>query len=207
MSGSGQEAVRGDAGHSRSGARCPACAGELRVDAKVCPWCGFSAGKTAEWFPGSPPPMMPVLDAASMWGGDEVMLIEKTAAKLMSKFPQFRWYVCTLALPRDTALTTFGYWMMNASPLSVGETEYERGWSVLLLLDAESGNATAVPGYSAEAWLGDEDLEFALGAMGKSWRAGRSAEGVVRFFKRCQDRLELTWRRRVSKSRGRRNRR
>jgi hypothetical protein len=139
------------------------------------------------------PPLMPLLDAAGIWNHADVRKIEAASHKLHRRYPQFRWHVCSVVLPRGTSLPLFGFWMLNVCPFYIHETARERAWAVLLLLDAGSGQAAVIPGYSAERWLGDEDWRKILATMAGPWKAGQAGAAVLRFFETASRFLDQSW--------------
>jgi hypothetical protein len=147
-------------------------------------------------FPDPAPPFMPLLDAAGIWNHEDVRKIEEARRKLRGTHPQFQWHVCSVMLPPGTSLPLFGFWMLNACPLYAGETAQERAWAVLLLIDARGSRAAVIPGYSAEAWLGDADWVEALSAMSVSWKAGHAGGAVLRFFETSARLLNRSWKKR-----------
>ena len=172
---------------------CPACSEVIPLDAKWCPACHFSGADTMERFTDPPPPLKPVLDAAGIWTKLEIRTIESARQKLSRRFPQFRFHVLSVSLPEETSLPVFAFWLLNASPLGLDETAEDRAWSVMLLIDADSGRSAVVPGYSAERWLGDSDWEKALCSMGACWRVGQTAGAVKRFFQTSLSLMEQSW--------------
>ncbi len=146
-----------------------------------------------EMFPGRPPPLLPLLDAAGLWNAAETHRIETAAGKLRRRFPQFHFHVCSVMLPAETSLPAFGFWLLNTSPFYVNETAEDRAWAVLLLINAGTGKAAVVPGYSAERWLGDDDWTTILGSMAASWRASKPTESVIRFFETATTLLARAW--------------
>ena len=188
------------------GPACPSCGERIPADAKWCPSCRFTGGDTMKLFPESPPPLLPVLDAAGIWSEADVRVIEIASGKMRRRYPQFHWHVCTVVLPPETSLSVFGFWLLNACPFYVNESAEDRAWSVLLVINTATGEAAVVPGYSAEHWLDDEDWKKVLSSMGSKWKAGETAQAVVRFFRSCTEFLDHSWkvrgvvRRRKSKS-------
>ncbi len=182
---------------------CPACGVTLKVDSKWCSACNFTGANTVAMFPDSPPPLLPILDAAGIWNDADIRKIEAAREKVRSRFPQLHWRVCTVSLPVGTALPVFGFWLLNTCPLHGFETPEERAWTVLLLIDVESGQAAAIPGYAAEPCLGDADWQDILGTMTAPWQAGNTAEAVVGFFKNSRSRLEESWKRTGSRRKNR----
>jgi hypothetical protein len=172
---------------------CPSCGSGLSADAGWCAACHFTGSDTMLLFPDPPPPLMPLFDAASIWNPDDVKTIETAREKLHRRFPQFHFQVCTVMLPAEMKLPVFGFWLLNVSPLDENETEEDRAWTVLLLINANTGDAAVIPGYAAERWLSDDDWETALSSMLKAWRSGKSATAVARFFETSAAFLEHAW--------------
>lgn len=176
------------------GCVCPSCAASIDASATRCPSCGFTGGDTIDLFSDEAPPLLPVLDAVGLWSKADVERIETAREKVRRRFPQIHWRVCLVDLPPDTRLPVFGFWLMNVSEKYVNESDDERAWTVLLLIDASSGRAAVVPGYAAEGCMDDADWRKILIAIKPLWRAGRSAEAVVRFFETASGFLEHSWR-------------
>lgn len=174
---------------------CPACSASLKSDAKWCPSCQFTGSRTLELFSDSPPPLLPILDAVGIWNDKDSKKITAAHKKIQHRFPQLSWRVCTVRLPDKTALPAFGFWLLNACPLLEKETTEDRAWTVLLLIDIESGQAAAIPGYAAENCLTDSEWASALVAMAVPWAAGETATAVVEFFENCHSLLDASWKR------------
>jgi RNA polymerase subunit RPABC4/transcription elongation factor Spt4 len=174
---------------------CPACGATLKVDSKWCPSCNFTGGDTIAMFSDSPPPLLPILDAAGIWKESELGKIEAARDSLQKRYPQLHWRVCTVCLPPDTRLPLFGFWLLNACPLYEKETTEERAWTVLLLIDTTSDQAAAIPGYAAETCLGDGDLQKILASMTSLWESGKTTDAVISFFKTCRTLLDESWKR------------
>ena len=172
---------------------CPSCGAEVSADAKWCASCNFTGAYSMVMFPGPPPPLMPVLDAAGLWSAGDVSRIETARGILRGRFPQFHFNVCTVMLPSETKLPVFGFWLLNASPLNVEESAEDRAWTVLLLINARTGQAAVVPGYSAEPWLSDEEWTKVLSHMAPRWKAGNSAGAVAAFFESSAVFLDRAW--------------
>ena len=162
---------------------CPACGGPLKPDSKWCPTCNFTGGDSIRFFPDSPPPLLPILDAAEIFTEADTRKIERVREAIGKRFPQFRWRVCSVNLPQETRLSLFGFWLLNASPLAENETSDERTWTVLLLINANTGQAAVILGYAAEPFLSDDDWKNALSSMASDWQAGNPSKAVGCFFK------------------------
>jgi hypothetical protein len=174
---------------------CPACGGPLKADAKWCPACNFTGGDSMAMFSESPPPLLPILDAAGLLKEEDIRKIESARETLRRRFPQFQWRVCTVSLPQDTSLPLFGFWLLNACPLHASESADERAWTILLLINADSGQAAAVPGYAAEPFLSDDEWKSIISSMAEPWQARQPAEAIVSFFNNTRRQLDFAWKR------------
>lgn len=134
-------------------------------------------------FTDSPPPLLPILDAAGIFMEADTRKIVKAREAIGRRFPQFRWRVCSVNLPLETRLSLFGFWLLNACPLDTNETANERAWTVLLLINANTGQAAVIPGYAAEPFLSDDGWNTALATMAPAWQVGNPSEAVVCFLK------------------------
>lgn len=184
---------QGDTRRPAGSAACPACGGALAADAARCPACGFTGEDSLRMFPHSPPPLLPILDAANLWNSTDQRKIEAAREKVRRQFPQFRFHFCSVALAEDISLPAFGFWMLNVSPLYVNETADDRAWSVLLLVNASNGAMSVTTGYAAERWLGDDEWRKILWSMAPAWKAGEAGEAVVRFLESTATFLTHTW--------------
>lgn len=172
---------------------CPACGAGLKLDSNWCPGCGFTGGDTVAMFPDNPPPFLPILDAAGILKPGDVHQIEVARESLRRRFPQFRWWICSVILPPETRLPVFGFWLLNVCPLGEGETADDRASTVLLLINADSGQAAVIPGYAVESCLSDDSWKAVLTTMTGPWQAGRPAEAIIRFFTNTRSHLEGAW--------------
>ena len=136
---------------------CPSCAGPLKPDSNWCPNCHFTGSTCMEIFPDPPPPLLPILDAAGLFNDRDLRKIESARSAMHARFPQFRWKICSLFLPPEKRLPLFGFWLLNVCPFHGDETDEERAWTVLLLINAANGQVAAVPGYAAEPFLSDDE--------------------------------------------------
>ncbi len=172
---------------------CPACGGPLKADSNWCPACNFTGADTFVLFPDPPPPLLPILDAAGILTDDGIQKIESAREKIGRRFPQFQWRICSVCLPKETSLPVFGFWLLNACPLHPGETAENRAWTILLLINAATGQAAVIPGYSAEPFLSSDEWKSILSNMINPWRAKNPVEAILRFLKCSRTQLELVW--------------
>lgn len=174
---------------------CPSCKGPLKQDSKWCPACGFTGSHTVDLFPDPPPPLLPILDAVGLLSTDDVSKVEASRDKLRRRFPQFHWRICIVDPPEKTNLPVFGFWLLNVCPLGPEETNEDRAWTVLLLINTGTGEAAIIPGYAAEPFLSDDEWKRRLATMVEPWRAGKPADAITLFFKNTHLQLELAWKR------------
>lgn len=174
---------------------CPACCRPVEPGARTCSECHFSADVALAIFPGPPPPLLPVLDAADLLTEKGRTDAERAIAGMRLRFPQIHWRICTVHLPRSTRLPLFGFWLLNACALEDGESADDRAWTILLLLDAGSGRAAVIPGYAAERYLSDRGWESLLAKMKVRWELGDAAGAVTAFFQAARRELDRVWKR------------
>ncbi len=174
---------------------CPSCYGSLKPDTKWCPTCNFTGNDSTAMFPDPPPPLLPLLDAAGLLKADDIRKIETARDRLRRRFPQFHWRICTVSLPVDTRLSLFGFWLLNVCPLYDQETLADRNSTVLLLINADTGQAAVVPGYAVEPFLSDEEWKAILRTMIEPWKSGNPSAAILQFFKSSRRHLDLSWKR------------
>lgn len=174
---------------------CPACGGPLKADSNWCPGCNFTGGDTMKMFPDPSPPLLPILDAAGILKENDVRKIESARDGLVRRYPQFHWRICTVILPPESSLSLFGFWLLNACPLDAGETADDRASTILLIINANTGQAAVIPGYAAESCLSDDAWKAILSTMSAAWQAGKAAEAIIRFFECARSHLDRAWKR------------
>ncbi len=174
---------------------CPSCGRPVKPDSKWCPGCHFTGAHTLELFPTDPPPLLPLLDAAGILTDDAKRKITATRELLMRRFPQFKWRICTISIPAETSMPLFGFWLLNACPLDKDESEKDRRWTVLLLINADTGKAAVVPGYAAEPFLSDDEWKSILVGMTHAWQRGDAGRAIVQFLEDSRKQLARAWKR------------
>lgn len=172
---------------------CPACQTHIGP-VERCPNCHFTGSDTMAMFGGSPPPVAPVNDLAGLWDEAALKAIAKARKRANGRFPQFRWSLCSMHLPPETNLRLYGFWMLNAYPLAEDESENNRLWTVLLLINAAANKAAVIPAYAAEPWLGSDQWDKLLAGMSPSWKNGDSGRAAAGFIHSSVGLLESAWR-------------
>jgi len=178
-----------------SSVACPSCHAKLEREARWCESCGFTGARSLEMFGDSPPPLLPLLDVADLWNEKQQRKIEAAVKIFNKRFPQINWRICAVALGPGVSLPMFGFWLMNVCPLMPDETAADREWTVLLLVNANSGQASVTTGYSAEVWLSDEMWDNALAETADPFARGRPDQAVVLFLNRAREHFEKAWKR------------
>lgn len=174
---------------------CPSCHAKVDRESKWCESCGFTGQQTIGMFGGNAPPLSRLLDVADVWNEAGKARIDSLVDGMSERFPQIKWSICTVSLPPGTRLEVFGFWLMNAGPMRENETVEDRLWTVLLVIDADTGRASVTPGYRAETWLSDEMWDAALHEVPRLFRDGNPVGAVVQFFETTGLLLEKAWRR------------
>lgn len=172
---------------------CPACGGKLDRESPYCPTCSFTGAKTLDMFGDNPPPLLPLLDVADIWSVKDQRAIKIAVSRFNRRFPQIRWRICGVALGDEVSLPLFGFWLLNVSPLSEGETVDERSWTVLLVVDAQTRRASVTAGYRAEVWLSDDMWEKALAETKEPFRRGDQGLAITSFLKASHALFEKAW--------------
>lgn len=172
---------------------CPACQTILGTVDR-CPNCHFTGADTMGMFEGEAPPIEPVTDLAELWDEDDLKQILRARKRVMGRFPQFRWSICTVNLPAEANLRLYGFWMLNVNALRADESETDRLWTILLLINAAANKAAAIPAYAAEPWLGNDQWDKALASMVPAWKVGAYGRGVADFLASATLLLESSWR-------------
>ncbi|MFT4175851.1 MAG: hypothetical protein QM627_04275 [Luteolibacter sp.] len=172
---------------------CPACGTSIETTSTHCPRCHFTGADTMKLFPGGAPPLLPVLDVASVWNAAGLRAIEAARSKVEKRFPQFRWHFVAVEMPAATSLNLLGFWLLNASPLTPPETANQRAWSVVVVINRTNGQATVAPGYAAEPWVTPSAWQDALAAMKPFWRIGESGKAAAAFLDAAARILEREW--------------
>lgn len=174
---------------------CPSCQIRIERDTKWCEACGFTGSKSMEMFGETPPPLLPILDVADLWTTKEQKKIASAVKAFGKRFPQFQWRICAVTLGAEVSLPVFGFWLLNVCPLNEDETDEDREWTVLFLVDGKTGNTSVTTGYRAEVWLSDDDWNLALTEASAAMRLGDTLQAVTQFLKTTRKNMEQAWKR------------
>lgn len=174
---------------------CPSCQIRIERDTKWCEACGFTGSKSIEMFGETPPPLLPILDVADLWTPKEQKKITSAVKAFKKRFPQINWRICAVSLGADVSLPVFGFWLLNVCPLNEGETDEDREWTILFLVDGKTGNVSLTNGYRAEVWLSDENWGSALAEASSALRQGDTLHAVTNLLSAARGMFEKAWKR------------
>lgn len=168
---------------------CPSCLQRFKEQREQCPRCGFDAHAAVRRFPYTPPVLDRFMDHAGVT--DEKLRADVTAAAdvLARRFPQIGFYFCLVNLEQSASLSEFGFWMMNACRLQQGQTETDRAWSILLLVDVEGGTVSVTPGYAVEAFMEDSGWEGLLKEISPQLQRGDYREALLGYLQGAESLL------------------
>jgi hypothetical protein len=145
-----------------------------------------------ELFPYAPPELSPILDLVGVLSAGGLTAIQAEMKRSLKRYPQFQWRVVLAALPSEMSLPLFGFWLINACPLGAEETPKQRAWTVLLVVNTSTEQASVVSGYAAEPYISDEIWKNTLLEVSKFWKAENPALAIVRFLKMSRKQIGLT---------------
>ncbi len=135
---------------------CPGCRAIVAESVDQCPQCGYSGHSAVEKFPFAAPALERYLDPNEHFSGADREVIDRSLDDLAKRFPQPRFCFCVVDLEEETDPREFGFWMLNASPVSGPDEEKLRPWTILLVIDNANGRASITSGYAIEPFLNEE---------------------------------------------------
>jgi hypothetical protein len=177
------------------GVSCPSCHAKLEREAKWCEGCGFTGAETLRMFGERAPELQPILDPAGIWSEKGRKMIGAELRALGKRFPQIKWRICLIALEADVNMPLFGFWLFNASPLAPGESAEDRAWTILLVVDSNTGRTSVTTGYRTEVWLSERMWLTTLAVMAEPLGKGLADLAVVNFLKRARKLFDTAWER------------
>ncbi len=169
--------------------RCPACrAPAIEIDA-ACRQCGFSLEAADRAF-GMPPALQrPIDDAGGLLGAVARKRALAAIATLESRFPQLRLAAVLAAVPNQTPLSAFAFWLFNRGQLSGAMEKGGDNHLVLLLIDTHTHQAAAMLGYGLEPFMQESHLHSCLLAAGPSLKHQRHGQAIEAFVRELDRQL------------------
>jgi uncharacterized membrane protein YgcG len=158
--------------------KCPACGNSLDAPAAVCPSCKFSLRRLDTRFGSVPLHSRYLTDRASSLTRAEAKRLGDQLQRFEKKFPQSVFSVFVTDLPAGTSISEYAFWLANRAQFGSVEAVGEYNFDLLLVIDADTGNAALTVGYGLEKIISEEDLNVALTAALPSLRGGQLERGI-----------------------------
>lgn len=160
---------------------CPECHANIKEPVKHCPRCGYSGQSAVKKFPFEAPAISRYMDPDQHLSEADRKTIDGGLKELAKRFSQPRFCFCLVDLDKSTDLREFGFWLLNASPLTSAEEEKLRPWTILVLIDDTNARASITTGYAIEPFL-NEDRWASLLLLERSYFLSRSYGAAISKF-------------------------
>lgn len=169
--------------------RCPACqAPATEIDA-ACRQCGFSLEAADRAF-GIPPALQrPIDDGANLLGTVARKRVLTAIGAVEKSFPQLRVAVVLAAVPQQTPLSAFAFWLFNRGQLSGALEKGGENRLVLLLIDTHSSQCAAMMGYGLEPFMKESHLQTCLQAAAPGLKSGKHGQAIEAFARELDRQL------------------
>lgn len=169
--------------------KCPACGNMLDAPADACPVCKFSLRRLDPKFGTVPLHGHYLTDRASSLTQGEANRLGKLLRRFEKKFPQSVFSVFVTDLPAGTNISEYAFWLANRAQFGSVEAVGENNFNLLLVVEADTGNAALIVGYGLEKIISEDDLNAALTAALPALRQGRLERGIRRCVEEVTTRL------------------
>jgi hypothetical protein len=127
-----------------------------------------------------------VTDTAGVLSHGDMERVNLTLNRFEERFPQLFVAVYCGALPPQTSLRQFGFWLLNRAAICDLEATRPNENGALLILDTHGLSAAFVPGYFLECYADERDMARVLEAGRRDFHRGLWAGGI------CATVAELT---------------
>lgn len=154
--------------------RCPFCHSAGREGIEQCPECGFSLAEVQRVF-GVPSGLEPGLnDRQRIFSRGERKSVARALEAFQRKFPQCRFSIVTESCPSpELPLVVYGFWLFNTSGICRKLDRAGDNHDLLLVIDADAGQACLLIGYGLEPFVGPETIAGILEAANDELADGR----------------------------------
>ncbi|HEX2750724.1 MAG TPA: TPM domain-containing protein [Verrucomicrobiales bacterium] len=119
-----------------------------------------------------------VTDAAGVLTDGEVMRLDAALREFEARFPQLFAAVYCGALPQQTGLRQFGFWLLNRAAVCELDVTRPNEHGALIVIDTHGRAAAVVLGYFLECYLDERDCQRVLEAGRRDFHRGLWAAGV-----------------------------
>ncbi len=158
--------------------KCPACGNNLDAPEPMCPACKFTLRRLDAKFGTVPLHSHYLTDRASSLTSAEAARLGKLLHRFENKFPQSVFSVFVTDLPAGTNVGEFAFWLANRAQFGSLEAVGEYNFDLLLVVEADTGNAALIVGYGLERIILEDDLNVALTAALPALRDGKLECGI-----------------------------
>ena len=137
-----------------------------------------------------------VTDAAGVLSESDIERIELKLVQFETVFPQLFAIVYCGALPPQTSLRQFGFWLLNRAAVCELEVTRANDHGAIFVIDTHGRSAAFVLGYFLECYLDERDVRAVLEAGRQEFHRGFWAAGVFL----CLHELTVRLRRRAAEA-------
>lgn len=169
--------------------RCPYCKSAVETSPATCPRCGISLEKVIRFFGAVPPIIDGISDDAGVFTVHGKRRIKSAAVELAIRFPQTGFTVVTSALPKDTSIGVYAFWIFNEASVTRKVDRGSNNFGILLTLDPTYGRSSLMVGYGLEPYLSETDLDEIIAAAKPFFEMGKYASGVERVIDALRETL------------------
>ena len=158
--------------------KCPACAQTIAEPVPVCPACKFTLRRLDSKFGTVPLHTRYLTDRASRLTLDEVARLRELLRRFENKFPQSPFSVFVTDFPTETNIREFTFWLANRARFGFAEATGPENFDLLLVIEAETGNAALTVGYGLEKFISEDDLNGVLNRALPALSRGELEDGI-----------------------------
>ena len=130
-----------------------------------------------------------VTDAAGVLSEPELDRLNEALVEYERQFPQLFATVYCGALPQQSSLRQFGFWLLNRAAVCDVDATRPNEHGTALVLDIHGRAAFLLHGYLVECYLSDADNAWILKKGQRAWNQGRWADGILAVLEAMSDRL------------------
>ena len=156
--------------------KCPRCVQTVHGNEDACIHCGYSLAVPDAAMGADPVLLDHVTDAARVLEAEAVTRIEKVLEQFECRFPQLFAAAYFGALPAQTNLRQFGFWLLNRAAVDTVDVSRPNENGLLVVVDTSGRSVAVVAGYFLECYLEEAAVTAALNearpAFGKNDWAG-----------------------------------
>lgn len=169
--------------------RCPACrTPAIEIDA-ACRQCGFSLEAADRAFGIAPTLTRPITDTHSALGILAKRSAQAVIEQVERRFPQLGLGIVLTALPPQTPLSPYAFWLFNRGQLSSALEKGGDNRLVLLLIDTSTQQAVAMVGYGLEPLMKESQLQTCIQATFTALQRGRHGQAIEAFVRELDRQL------------------